>query len=295
MGTVVEIRVYDDTAEQYEDTISAAFAEIAAIERLMSPHQPESDVSRLSVADIPVTVSNETLEVLQLAEKVSTASHGAFAATLGRLVNLWGFAEGEAQLPALAAIEAALADVEPAALTFHGNKITKKTATLAIDLGGVAKGYAIDRAIAVLAASGIQHASVNAGGDMRLLGDRAGAPWRIGIQHPRQAGAILASLKLADRAVVTSGDYERFFEQDGVRYHHILDSRTGYPARLCQAVTVVSEQAALADAVATAAFVLGPELGMAFLRETDGVDGLIVAADGSVAVTPGLQELIEWP
>jgi thiamine biosynthesis lipoprotein len=106
---------------------------------------------------------------------------------------------------------------------------------------------------------------------------------------------VLARLQLADRAVVTSGDYERFFEQDGVRYHHILDPRSGYPARLCQAVTVVAEQAALADAVATAAFVLGPELGMAFLRETEGVDGLIVAADGSVEVTTGLQELIEWP
>ncbi len=295
MGTVVEIRVYDDAAEQYDDAVSAAFAEMETIEELMSPHRPASDVSRLSAADTPIAVSTETLEVLQLAQDVSAASHGAFAATLGRLINLWGFAEGEAQLPALSEIEKALAEIGPAALTFQGNKITKSSAALAIDLGGVAKGYAIDRAITVLAASGIQHASVNAGGDMRLLGDRAGAPWRIGIQHPRQTGAVLASLKLADRAVVTSGDYERFFEQDGVRYHHILDPRSGYPARLCQSVTVVAEQAALADAVATAAFVLGPELGMVFLRETEGVDGLIVAADGSIEVTPGLQELIEWP
>ena len=130
---------------------------------------------------------------------------------------------------------------------------------------------------------------------MRLLGDRSGALWRIGIQHPRRPGQILARLNLADRAVVTSGDYERYFERDGIRYHHILDPRSGCPARGCQAVTVVGEEAAYADALATAVFVLGPEQGMALLRSSPEVEGLIVAADGTVEVTPGLQGVIEWP
>ena len=295
MGTVVEIRVLDDGAGRYRQAVSAAFAEMLRIEKLMSPHLPESDISRISAATKPVEVSAETLEVLQTALLVAAASDGAFDAGLGRLIRLWGFAEGEPALPSADAITLALEGVGPNSLKIEADKIHKLFPRLAVDLGGVAKGYAIDRAIDILAAAGIKHATVNAGGDMRLLGDRSGSLWRIGIQHPRQPGQILASLNLADRAVVTSGDYERTFEQEGVRYHHILDPRSGYPAAGCQSVTVVARKAAYADAMATAVFVLGPERGLFLLQNSPRAEGMIVAADGSVKVSTGLQEVIVWP
>jgi len=145
----------------------------------------------------------------------------------------------------------------------------------------------------VLEASGIKHASVNAGGDLRLLGDKAGRPWRIGIQHPRQSGELLATLDLADTSVVTSGDYERYFEADGQRYHHLFDPHSGRPAQLCQSVTVVAREAALADALATAVFVLGPQRGLELLGRY-GVEGIIVAADGQRQATAGLTGKVDW-
>ena len=138
----------------------------------------------------------------------------------------------------------------------------------------------------VLRRAGVKNASVNAGGDIRLIGDRRGRPWRIGIQHPRDAEKVLATLSLQDTSVVTSGDYERFFIKDGVRYHHLFDPRTGYPASRCMSATVVAPNAALADALATAAFVLGPEKGLSLLERYPGVEGLLVGADGKPGSHP---------
>ncbi len=295
MGTVVEIRIEDTESARYDAAVTAAFAEMAAIERRMSPHLPQSEISRIAAATGTVGLSADTAEVLQLAHDVAEASNGAFDATLGQLIRLWGFAEGEPRLPTEEEIAAALAGDGASRLMIADGRVAKVVAPLAIDLGGIAKGYAIDRAVSVLAAAGVRHASVNAGGDMRLLGDRSGRPWRVGIRHPRKSGDILATLQLAGKAVVTSGDYERVFELDGVRYHHILDPRTGYPARGCQAVTVVADRAALADAVATAVFVLGPGKGLALLESMPDLEGVIVAADGNVSVTPGLRGVLEWP
>lgn len=294
MGTVTEIRILDPDAEQFDAAVTAAFAEMERIEALMSPHRPDSEVSLLSLAKKQRTVSADLRRVLQTSINVASASAGAFDAGLGRLVRLWGFAEGNPQVPTKAEIDRALVGTGPGALTIVDDTLVKRQAQLAIDLGGVAKGYAIDRAIQILAAAGVRHASVNAGGDLQLLGDRAGTGWRIGIQHPRRKDGILARLELADTAVVTSGDYERYFEQDGVRYHHILDPRSGYPATSCQAVTVIAGEAMLADALATAVFVLGPEQGLPLLARFS-ADGIIVSRDGSVVTTPGLKGKVEWP
>ncbi|MBE0599471.1 MAG: FAD:protein FMN transferase, partial [Desulfuromonadales bacterium] len=151
------------------------------------------------------------------------------------------------------------------------------------------------RAVEILRQAGAGGASVNAGGDIRLLGDRRGAPWRIGIQHPRLPQMVLGVLSLADTAVVTSGDYERFFERDGIRYHHLFDPRSGEPARLAQSVTVVAASAALADGLATAAFVLGPAAGIELLERQPGVEGMVVDATGRPHLTSGLRGEIEWP
>ena len=154
---------------------------------------------------------------------------------------------------------------------------------MGLDLGAIAKGWAVDRAMEKMMARGIRNAIIDAGGDLRVIGARPGKDfWRIGVQHPRDPGALLMTFELKDTAIVTSGDYERFFMADGVRYHHILDPATGQPARGCQSVTVLAPTAAEADACATAAFVLGPSKGLAFLRSRPGVRGVIVGADGEL-------------
>lgn len=295
MGTVVEIVAFGDDPDRLDRAITAAFDEMARIEELMSPHRPQSEVARLSRASSATAVSPETAAVIALGLEVGEASGGAFDMTLGRLKGLWGVESEQPRVPTEREIRTALAGTGPQALRLEGERVVKGDPLLAVDLGGIAKGYAIDRALEVLARAGAQSASVNAGGDMRLLGDRDGRPWRIGIQHPRHPGRLLATLSLGEAAVVTSGDYERFFEQGGVRYHHLFDPRTGYPANRCQGVTVVAESAALADALATAAFVLGPEAGLALLEGYPGVEGMLVGADGTPVLTAGLRERVEWP
>jgi len=295
MGTTVSIEAAGADRAVLERAIAAAFAEMARIEALMSPHRPDSDVSRLTAAAHTATVAPETVEVIALGLDIARRSGGAFDLTLGRLKSLWGIETETPRVPAPAELASALQGTGPGALSVSGDLVTKRSPQLAIDLGAIAKGYAVDRAIATLRAHGVPSAAVNAGGDIGLLGSKLGRPWRIGVQHPRQASSVLVTLEAADRAVVTSGDYERCFERDGRRYHHLFDPQTGYPAGRCQSVTVLASHAVLADALATALFVLGPERGLALLRDYPGVDALIVAADGRLHSTPGLAAVKAGP
>jgi len=266
MGTTVTIEADGLPRDRLSAAAAAAFAEIARIEALMSPHVPGSDVARLSAATREAVVSPETATVIAQGLEVAARSDGAFDLTLGRLKELWGIEAEAPRIPTAAEIAAALEGTGPEALSVTGPLVRKRTPQLAIDLGGIAKGYAVDRALAVLREQGVTSAAVNAGGDIALLGSKQGRPWRIGVQHPRHAGEVLATVVAVDRAVVTSGDYERYFERGGRRYHHLFDPQRGYPADLCQSVTVLAPEAMLADALATALFVLGPERGLALLH-----------------------------
>lgn len=294
LGTVVEITVYDQHPQRYIKNVQAAFAEMARLQALTDSSRRDSDVARLSESLGRVKVAPETLEILAEGEQVSQASGGAFDMTLGRLKALWGFGSAHPRQPSLEEISAALVGTGPGMLAVDKGEVVKRS-NARVDLGGIAKGFIIDRAVAVLEEAGVQCAAVNAGGDLRLIGRRAGA-WRIGIRHPRQADALLATLVLPEpMAVVTSGDYERFFEQKGKRYHHLFDPATGLPARGCQSVTVVSPRAGLADALATAVFVLGPKAGLALLEHYPRTWGLVVAADGTTLLSSGLRERVTWP
>jgi len=296
MGTVVEIAAFGRPEAELDRAVDAAFAEMSRIEDLMSPRRPASDVARLSEAAGPVAVAPETAEVIALGLEVARRSGGAFDLTLGRLKSLWGIETEEPRVPTPQEIRRALEGTGPGALQLEGRRVTKGGPGLAVDLGGIAKGYAVDRAVRVLRVAGIESASVNAGGDIQLLGTRPdGRPWRIGIQHPRDPDKILATVSLDEGAVVTSGDYERYFTAGGVRYHHLFDPHTGYPGTLSRSVTVVAPNAALADALATAAFVLGPEAGLELLAGYPGVEGLIVGADGKPVLSDGLRGMVSWP
>lgn len=294
MGTVVEISAFGADPGRLEAAVTAAFAEMARIERLMRPAGEGSDVASLSHAAGGAEVAPETAEVLALGLRVASASGGAFDMALGRLKELWGIETENPRVPASQEIREALAATGPDDLRLVGLRAEKAQPALAVDLGAIAKGYAVDRAAELLRRAGIESAAVNAGGNIRLIGDHGGRPWRIAIQHPRNSAGQLATLELSDISVSTSGDYERFFMRDGVRYHHILDPRTGYPAARCRSVTVVTKSAALADALSTAAFVLGPEEGLSLLRRFPETEGLIVAADGTSHVSAGLQGRVKW-
>lgn len=287
MGTVVEIVADGQNSKELEAALDAAFAEITRLDNLLSRYHQDSDVSHISRSDTGVAVAPETIEVITLGLDVARRSGGAFDLTLGQLKALWGFDLENPAVPDAVTLAGALNDIGPTALRLEDQQVSKRAPHLQVDLGGIAKGYAVDRAIAVLKQHGVASAAVNAGGDMYLLGQRPERAWRIGIQHPRQTNSVIETVQVHDRAVVTSGDYERFFEVDGVRYHHIFDPRTGLPARDCQSVTIISDSVALADALATAVFVLGPESGLQLLAQYPGSEALIVAADGSTQTSPG--------
>jgi thiamine biosynthesis lipoprotein len=292
MGTVVEIMAVGQDAGRVESAVDAAFTEMTRLEQLLSSYQPDSEISRVSQDGTDFDISRETAEVLALGLDVARRSHGAFDMTLGRLKSLWGFDTDHPALPDESLIPGTLVGIGPNDLKLTDRHVKKCNPQLKLDLGGIAKGYAVDRAVAVLRQHGIESAAINAGGDIYLLGRKGNRPWRIGIQHPRQKGAVLETVQVSNRAVVTSGDYERFFEQDGQRYHHIFDPGNGFPARGCQSVTVIADSVALGDALATAAFVMGPQAGLQLLSRYPGTEGLIVAADGSLHSSPGWENYL---
>jgi thiamine biosynthesis lipoprotein len=158
-----------------------------------------------------------------------------------------------------------------------------------IDLGGIAKGWSVDRGVEILKGLGIEHAMVNAGGDTRLLGDRHGKPWIVGIRDPRREGAVVARIPLQDEALSTSGDYERYFEEDGVRYHHILVPGTGRSPGTVRSVTIIAPTATRTDGLTKPVFILGVERGMEFVRRVGGVEAVIVDGEGRIFYSPGLE------
>lgn len=292
MGTVVEITLVSEKQDTAQKAALQAFQEIKRIEYLMSPWVESSDVSRInrSAGRNEVKVSQETIEVIKKAKEVSTLSDGAFDITVGPLVQPWRKARERGVPPDTEAIRQilSLVDYKDVMISDSGKIFLKKRGT-AIDLGGIAKGYAVDRAFELLKHLGYRDLVVNAGGDLRVGGSKPEGPWSIGIQHPRDPEKIMARISVSDTAVATSGDYEKFFIHQGKRYHHILNPKTGFPAEGCRSVTVLHGEAMTADALATAIFVLGPEKGRALCQKLNGVECLIVDKEGNVTPSPGLK------
>lgn len=286
MGTVVQITIGGVPESQARAAMEEAFAEIERIDRLLSSYRQESVIARLNREghQQKIPLDKEIFDMLRESLAISERSSGAFDVTIWPVSKLWGFDKG-GSLPEPGSLAQAVKMVgyRDLILEESGHSVGYGRQGMGVDLGAIAKGWAVDRAMEKLAAGGIANGIIDAGGDLRLSGSRPGKGfWRIGVQHPRDTGALLFTLDLTDTAIVTSGDYERSFEERGVRYHHILDPATGMPARGCQSVTVLAPTAAEADAAATAAFVLGAERGVAFLRSRPGVRGVIVDAAGAL-------------
>lgn len=295
MGTVIEIVLLSGDEESAQKAALRAFQEIKRVEQWMSPWIEKSDISRLnrSAEGQWTEVSPQTLEVIQKAQKISELSDGAFDITIAPLSALWGKARERGIPPTPEEIKITLGLVNFKNLFLRPDvKVFFKKKGMAIDLGGIAKGYAVDRAFEILTSLGYKNLIVNAGGDLRVGGFKKDQPWSIGIQHPRAPEKVMGMISLSEAAIATSGDYEKFFFHQGKRYHHILNPKTGYPAEGCQSVTIVSGDGMMADGLATAVFVLGAKKGYELCQRLEGVECLIVDREGKTLLSPNLKAIM---
>jgi len=302
MGTRVAINVYVGERPPVEAgaAIEAAFAEIERIEQIMSEWRPSSEISQLNdAAGGPLRpLSPELFTILQRSKEIAEATGGAFDPTFYAVGQLWRFDPGsrpptrEAIRDKLPLVDWRSIELDPAT---HGGRLAKPG--MKIGLGAIAKGYAVDRASAVLRERGFVDHIVEGGGDTYVSGTKAGKTWMVGIQRPEGPGSV-AAIPARDRAVVTSGDYQRFLEFEGVRYSHILDPRTGFPVpedRSMQSITILAPNATDADAYATAVAVMGVDAGLEFIQSRPGLDAALITHGGELRVTPELAKILVYP
>ncbi len=306
MDTVVEIKVYHNNKAEAQEAIDSSMEEMRRVEQKMSSFFPGSEVFRINKealleekkgplsAEQWIPVSNELFSLLKESVHLSQLTRGTFDITIYPLWKIWKFKGENPEVPGKGEIERVLKFVNYGGMILKDGKISFAKKGMGIDLGGIAKGYAVDAAVKILKKKNIKSAMVNAGGDMYVLGRKQGRLWRIGIRHPRREGEILGTIEVEDEAIVTSGDYERFFFSGGKRYHHIINPKTGYPADECQSVTIVAKEATFADGLATGIFVLGPKKGMALIENLEGVEGVIVNKEGDVSTSSGLVSKIKY-
>ena len=284
MGTLVEITVREPDQEKAQLAISSAFDEMRRLEKLMSTHLTDSEISRLNAnagAKTSLTVSPEVLEVILRGIHWGEKSGGALDISIGPVSRLWRFDDDNPTIPDAKRLAEAVDLVNFREIEIDGSNVRLKQAGMSLNLGAIAKGYAVDKAMTVLQNNGIRHALINAGGDLKVLGQRKhGQDWNIGLQHPRKPEKMIASFTLSDEAVATSGDYQKYFIKENTRYHHILDPANGMPARGVISATIVAKTVMDADALATAVFVMGPEKGMALIESLDGVEGMMITESG---------------
>ena len=290
MGTLVEITVIPGN----EKAIREAFEALRKVDALMSTYKEDSEISILN-REGKAQVSEETLEVIEDAIKFSNLTDGAFDITCRPLINLWKRAKKEEKVPTEMEIEEAISLVGYQRIILEGNQIRLEKKGMQIDLGGIAKGYAVDKAIEALKKNGIKRALVNAGGDLYALGtDRQGEKWQIGVQDPREEDKIIDIIKVKDKAVATSGDYRRYFTLEGKRFSHIVNPKTGLTVQdVPMSVTIIGPDATTTDALSTGVFVLGPEEGMKLIESLPEVEGMIISEGMKKLTSQGWEKFLE--
>ena len=290
-----ELRLSAWTADE-AGTIAAfehVFDDFDYLDRILSVWHETSEISRLNAAagDRPVAIRPEVMEVLQVAQQVSVWTDGKFDVTFGALSGLWKFDhDQDNHVPSPKDVAARLPLVAFEALELDTVERTAflRRAGMRVHLGGIGKGFAVDRAAAMLRSHGIDDFLIQAGGDLYASGRHGHRPWRAAIRDPRGEG-VFAAMDLVDTTFSTSGDYERFFIDRGRRYHHILDPDSGQPARGSRSVTIVTKRAVMSDALDTGVFVMGPDAGMALIERLPDVEGVIVTGANEVRVSSGLR------
>jgi len=295
MGAEARLTAWTSDEKAARAAFDDAFRELERLESLMSVWRPGSDIVKLNDAagKQPVTISQEVFDALRAAREFGDTTSGAFDVTFGALADIWKFDhDQDNKIPAPADIQQRLPLVGYKDLILDASARTAylTRAGMRAHLGGIGKGFAVDRVASILKERGITNFMIQFGGDMYVAGMPGNRQWRVGIQDPRGSGnKSFAAMELTDSAVSTSGDYERFFLKDGVRYHHIMDPRTGQPARGSRSVTIVANTSTMADALSTGVFVMGPADGMALVERLPDVEGVIVSDRNEVLVSSGLK------
>jgi thiamine biosynthesis lipoprotein len=303
MDTFSSIMVVASSPIEATQAIDWGFKEIERIGKLVDYYSEASEISAVNRASgvQPVKVSQETLLLVQAALSVSQLTGGAYDPTIGPVVRLWDFQQSVKPDQTELNAKLGLVDYKKVVIDKTHSTIFLQDKGMALDLGGIAKGFGADRAIEALQSKGISAALVAIGGDIRGLGLKPdNRPWRIGIQHPRtdsnqsEEQRIFASLPLNNQAISTSGDYQRYFIKDRIRYHHLLNPITGLPAKGLISVTIIANEGVQADALATGVFVMGLDSGLKLLRSL-GVDGVLVDEHQKIHITHGLDKIWSAP
>lgn len=290
MDTIVSITIYAEAEVDTNSIFQAVLLEIERLESILSAHKPSSDVAKIDAAagKNPVAVNNETLEVVAKALEYAELTNDAFDITLAPVLRLYDFHQQKRPSRNQLANALVMVDWRKVELNATAGTVFLAEENMQLDLGGIAKGYIVDRAADLVQEHNIEYAVINAGGDIRVLGPKPDdTPWRIGIKDPDNPQGLFGIVEINGGSIVTSGDYERFFEVEGVRYHHIIDPYTGLPADSLRSVTVIAPTAELADILSTAVFVLG-EAGIELVEQLDGVEVVIWNSAGEVTWSSGL-------
>lgn len=287
--TVISITLYDSSKSA---ELEHCFELADLYEHYFSAKIADSDISRINASGgKPVRVHDETLELLEKGLYYSKLSGGKFDITIGKLTDLWDFQTENPALPDADKIAGAVSSIDYQNVTINGSEVTLTDTNAAIDLGGIAKGYIADKMKAYLLSQGIHSGLINLGGNVLAIGTKKnGEAYTIGIQKPfDETGAAVASVKIKDQTIVTSGTYERYFEQDGTLYHHILDTDTGYPyANGLVSVSIICRDSADGDGLSTVCFALGLEKGMALIETLEDTEAVFITSDQKLHGTSGI-------
>jgi thiamine biosynthesis lipoprotein len=286
------VELWAEDRDKAEHAIDAVLDEMRHIDESMSTYKPTSEVSQVNARAAlgPMRISKELFDLLTTAREYSEITDGAFDITYASVGYMYDFRKrvrpDEAQIAkALPAVNYKHVLLDPAKQTVQFSQQGVR-----IDLGGIAKGYSVDRGIDILKSLGFTRAYVSAGGDSRIIGDRFGRPWMVGIRDPTKGdGQVITRIPLVNAAISTSGDYERFFEENGVRYHHIIDPHTGHSASKVRSATIIGPYATRTDGLSKTAFVLGPEKAMEIYNRIDDIDAIIVKLDGTIIHSKGME------
>ena len=290
MGTAISVELWSDDELAGNAAIDAVMEEMHRIDRVMSPHKADSELSIINrdAAAGPVLISSEMFHLLARAAHFSQLSDGAFDITyaaVGRLFDYRLRTRPNAVELAKARLAVGYRHVQ---LDAQNLTVQFSRSDVCIDLGGFAKGHAVDNATKILRQLGIAHANVSAGGDSRVIGDRRGRPWMIGVRDPRTYNGVIAALPLEDTSISTSGDYERYFIEDGTRFHHLIDPATGRSPNTVRSVTILAEDGLTTEAFSKIVFVLGLKKGMQLIAAQQGIDAVVVDTDGVLHYSTGL-------
>jgi thiamine biosynthesis lipoprotein len=290
MGTNIDVDLWDTDVIHAKGCIEQVMGEMERINQDMSPYIKTSELYRINenAAKAPVKISQEMFDLIRRSLELSELSHGAFDITFASIGYRYDYRKHIK--PTDAEIKASLNRIN-----YHHIKLDAANRTIRfdkpgvrIDLGGIAKGHAVDNSIRLLRQCGISRAMVTAGGDSRIIGDHNGRPWMTGIKDPRNKKSSIVVIPLTDTAISTSGDYERYFIKGGVRYHHILSPRTGKSVHSTRSVSVIGPDATTTDGLSTTIFVLGPKAGLALAERLKGIDAVIIDNHGKIHYTSGL-------